>query len=346
MKKKKNYIIILVVVCAVLLIVGVVYFMMGNSDADEKDVTRFEWMEMQGEQYGNNEYVTESPYFEDVDGTPQFVEERTYEQREEVPSGNIQQESSKESELSENKPSEFAKYSTYELPIQLWINTPFEDSGEYYTVKGNLGMDYSVYMSEFNDLTVGDAFVIQDKQFIKGAMLRAEDYPDPNEYRPYTYPVYCKEDDRTYYINAEVWDNTGSRYRWAYYDVLTSAPGDSAEMWERLWNDLGEHEFKISKDAYIISSSEFNGKHGEAMPAFETTDTDEEIRMWYEEDRNATLEHYAYTAKECYDNHIAIDGWCYLTTLSSEYGELEEMACYVTFDDDGIIDSIVVSSVF
>lgn len=276
------------------------------------------------------------------DGTAQFVEKCTYGQQKEAASADIQKKSPVESKSSESGSPEFAKYSTYELPIQLWINTPFEDSGEYYTVRGNLGMNYSVYSFEFNKLSAGDSFVIWDKQFVRGKMLRAEDYPDPNEYQPYTYSVYCAEDDRTYYINTAVWDNTGSRYRLAYFDVLTSVPGDATEMWERLWSDLGEHEFKIAKDAHIISSSEFNGIQ---YPARESN-TEEEWRMWLEEDRRDILERYAYTAEECYDNHIAIDGWCYLTTLTSEYGVLDEMACYVTFDDNGVIDSIVVNSVF
>lgn len=86
------------------------------------------------------------------DQTTQFGEKCTYEEQ--------------EIDLSDGS-SEFVKYSTSELPIYLWINTPFEDSGECYTVKGNLQISYSVLIKDFNQLRIGDHFTVLDKEFMR-----------------------------------------------------------------------------------------------------------------------------------------------------------------------------------
>lgn len=80
--KKKNFLIIFFIAIAVVLlaVVGVISFRHFNSRHDDKivssynddDITRFEWMEMLGKQFGFTEYENTQPVFSDVDDACEY----------------------------------------------------------------------------------------------------------------------------------------------------------------------------------------------------------------------------------------------------------------------------------
>lgn len=254
-----------------------------------------------------------------ADGTSGFVEACTYE------SSHALFGASEESTppQSGQEKTEFARYSTYSLPIRLQINSPFEDAGEYYTVTGRLTINYTIDTAEFDELQEGDTFMVQDKQFVKGSMLTADDYPDyvylNTAYLPQLYPLYCAEDDHTYYIDTRFRLDWGSRYGLEYYSLLYDNPvllagsDEGMAAWQVVQNDIGEVELIIAKGAYITSIGQ------------------EEV----------------YTAEDCYNNHIAIgvDGYD-LPTLSVGGNRWETIDCYITFDANGMIDYIGIPEFF
>lgn len=67
LKNKKSLGLIIISVCAVILLIGIICVIKGNFNSDEKAVTRYEWIEMLGEQFGINEYSNAKAYFVDVD---------------------------------------------------------------------------------------------------------------------------------------------------------------------------------------------------------------------------------------------------------------------------------------
>lgn len=260
-------------------------------------------------------------YEQYMNGGAGFVDECTYGKQAGTPLEESSGPEDIQEEVFSNGATEFVKYHTYELPIELRITSPFEDSGEYYTVRGELNIDYTVDASEFDALQEGDTFAMQDKRFVKGRMLADDDYPDYvylGEPLPQIYPVYCVEDDTTYYIDATIGLDWGSRYGSEYYlllydnPVLVAGSYEGVAAWRTVGNDVGEFEFKIAKDAYISSVAE------------------QEL----------------YTAEDCFNNHIAIgfDGYD-LPTLSVWGSVRDGIDCYVTFDANGVINSIVIQEI-
>ena len=67
MRNKKNLGLIIISVCAVLLLIGIICAVKKGSDTKENVVTRYEWIEMLGEQFGICKYSNTEPYFKDVD---------------------------------------------------------------------------------------------------------------------------------------------------------------------------------------------------------------------------------------------------------------------------------------
>lgn len=149
----------------------------------------------------------------------------------------------------------FLEYSTYELPIALYLSSPIEDMGDYCKVKGRLEVEYAILISDFDDIEEGESFIIQDKEFVLGDRIKEV----PN----YVYSVYCVEDDCTYYICRGMPETVGSRFGDSYVTVLYDIPDSDfvMETMRPLINDLGEQDFIINKDAYIVSS----GKLGELI---------------------------------------------------------------------------------
>lgn len=238
-------------------------------------------------------------YEQYANGGAGFVDECTYGKQEETPLEDQREESFESDDIQEEsatyEATEFAKYHTYELPIELWITSPFKDSGEYYTVRGELSIDYTVDASEFDALQEGDTFTMQDKRFVKGRMLADEDYPDYvylEEPLPQIYPIYCVEDDTTYYIDSTIGLDWGSRYGSEYYLLLYDNPVfetgsyEGVAAWRVVGNDVGEFEFKVAQDVPI-------------------------------------------------------------TSVSGRIAELtgDMLSCYVTFDANGVIDSIVIRDI-
>ena len=73
MRNKKNLGLIIISVCAVLLLIGIICAVKKGSDTKENVVTRYEWIEMLGEQFGICKYSNIEPYFKDVDAdSPYF----------------------------------------------------------------------------------------------------------------------------------------------------------------------------------------------------------------------------------------------------------------------------------
>lgn len=261
------------------------------------------------------------------DKTVQFVDECTYGEQEEtsISDGTL----------------EYAKFSTYEPPIYLWINTPFEDSGDYYMVKGNLQISYAVLDKELNKLSIGDHFIILDKEFILEEQLKIEEFPAQ------IYSVYCVSDDCIYYIQTKVSLDFGSRFGDSYYPICRSIPDYDCivESMEIITRDLEVHEFKVAKDAYITSSMEI-GRNRYMDVAFDTSGlSEEEIFALKERQRITDLGSFAHIAEDCYKNHIFIDDWIDITNFSSVYGEMDfPILCYVIFNENGVIDTIICDS--
>ena len=60
-------------IALLILLLGIVYATKEDSRQDENTVTRYEWMEMLGEQFGTKEYNNSKPYFKDVNAdSPYF----------------------------------------------------------------------------------------------------------------------------------------------------------------------------------------------------------------------------------------------------------------------------------
>lgn len=271
------------------------------------------------------------------DKTVQFVDECTYGEQEEKSSESVQQDTSLP-----NGTTEFPRFGTYELPVDLWITAPFEDSGDYYTVKGNLRINYSILYMDFDKLQKGDSFTILDKEFILGERLKIEEFPEK------LYSVYCVNDDCTYYIQTKISTNFGSRFGLPYYSICRSIPYYDAiyGSMEYLSDDLGVHEFKIPKDTYITSLVEIAGNEYMSM-AFEATGlSEEEIFALKEEQRKEDLARFAHTAEECFENHVLFDDWLDIANFSSVYGEMDfPIECYAIFDENGVIDTIILADI-
>ena len=143
--------------------------------------------------------------------TAQFVDECTYGKQEED-SLDDQQEATSSSDGS----TEFARYYAYELPVGLSVTGPFEDFGDYYTVKGFLKIYYGIGYEEFERIDNGDSFWILDKQFTKGEGFQKEGFPE------LIYPVYCLDDGVEYYICTTVSKDFGREIDRPYYYLYDS----------------------------------------------------------------------------------------------------------------------------
>lgn len=264
----------------------------------------------------------------------QFVKECTYVKSEENASEKVRRETS----LTDVE-SEFTQFSDYEGPIDLWITAPFEDAGEYYIVKGNLQISYSIFPGDFNKLHPGDRFTIANRDFILGGQLETEDFPAE------IYSVYCENDDCTYYIQTKVALDYGS-VNWGY-PICCSIPDYDAiyESMEILSNDLEMDEIKIAKDTYITSLTAMDHYSDYFIAVDVSGMSEEEILAAEEERRQEALKRIAHTAEECFENHVLVDDWLDIANFSSAYGELDfPIHCYTAFDENGEIDIIVLNS--
>lgn len=235
--------------------------------------------------------------------------------------------------------SDFTQFSDYDGPIDLWINAPFEDAGEYYIIKGSLQISYAVLARDFNTLHPGDRFTVRDKEFVLGDRLETEDFPGK------IYSVYCVNDDSIYYIQTEV-VSVYSGMNGDCYPICRSIPDYDAiiESMEFLSSDLDVHEIKIAKDTYITSLIEMSHYTGYLIAVNEEM-SEEEILALEEESRQRALAEIAHTAEECFENHVLIDDWLDIANFSSVYGELDfPILCYTAFDENGEIDIIIFDS--
>lgn len=263
----------------------------------------------------------------------EFVKECTYVKPEEDAPRTVRQKPS----LSERKP-DFTQLSDYEGPIELCISAPFEDAGEYYIIKGNVQVSYSILQRDFNKLHPGDRFTIRDKSFILGDRLETEEFPAE------IYSVYCENDDNTYYIQTKIALDYGSIN--FGYPICRSIPEYEAiyESMLILNSDLGLQEIKITKDTYITSLMEMSD-YTDYLIAVEEGMSEEEQLALEEENRQRALAEIAHTAEECFENHVLIDDWLDIANFSSVYGELDyPVYCYTLFDENGEIDMIIWNS--
>lgn len=242
-------------------------------------------------------------------------------------------------EKTSEETTEYTEYSNYELPITLWINAPFEDFGEYYVVKGNLEIDYTISCADFNRLSKGDAFTILDKEFILGERLKLEDFPAP------IYSVYCVNDECAYYLQTKLSLDFGSRFHTSYYTLCKSVPEYDFiyESMEVASSSLGEVELKIPKDAYIASTMKISEEYHVATIEVSGL-SEEEIFARKEEQRKEILARFAPTVEESFENHILVDDWLDITHFSSIYGDGEmnnPILCYIIFDENGVVDTII-----
>lgn len=230
------------------------------------------------------------------DKTVQFVDECTYEEQEETSS-------------TEETP-EFAKYSTYELPIGLSVKGPLEDAGDYYTIKGSLIIYYGIGYEEFDQLGDGENFTILDKQFVKGEGFQREGFPE------LIYPAYCMDDECEYYICTTVSKDFGRSIDRPYYYLYDSISDydDSVSLMEEIHDDWEIPELKIAKDASISS---------------------------------LLLDAQSYLAEECYINNIFLNDFYSIasySTVDRNLNEDEYMFFNITFNENGIVDSMILYS--
>lgn len=227
--------------------------------------------------------------------TGQVVAECTYEKEESIVS---------------DETSEFAKYSTYELPIELWVHGPIKDAGDYYTIKGHLGINYGIGYEEFEHLDEGDHFTILDMQFIKGDGFSKEGFPE------LIYPVSCIDDAREYYICTTVSKDFGRSIDRPYYYLYDSISDydDSVRLMECICDEWDVLELKIAKDALISSLIQ---------------------------------PEQSYTAEECLMNNIFLDDYYSIATYSTVNRDIDEeefMFFNIIFDENGIVDSMILYS--
>lgn len=243
------------------------------------------------------------------DGTAGFVDECTYGKQK----GSLQEEI-KQEEIKKEQ-SEFAKYSTCEVPMWLHVYGAFEDKGDCYAVDGSLYIRCAVKKSEFDRLEEGEEFTINDHKYIKGVekILSTED----EKYEISTCSIYSIDEKRTYFVDYEeesyelFGNNNGSLfYSVNKYDIIDEE-NLIIEFPENIevWDYVGDHEYEIAKDA-VVSSTYCREK--------------------------------TYTAKECYENNLEIAGLLYRVTPPADdyilkYGQIS----YVTFNSEGKINSII-----
>lgn len=271
------------------------------------------------------------------DGTSGFVEECTYGKKNTA----IVENTEKEDSFSETA-SEFAAYQDYTLPIALLVNGPFEDAGDYYTIKGKLQIDYTIDVQEFKGIGNEADFTIRDKHFVKGAAFQTEDFPST------LYPVYCVEDDCTYYIVEKFSLEFGSLFRAPYYTLCRSIPDYDGiyESMATVHDELLEGEFRIAKDAGITSLMEM-ALHHMTILAFDASGlSEEEIREREKEAWKSALKSEFYTAEECYTDHILLDDYYNIAEYTTAYGGMDGrfQLFYITFDENGMIDSMIMNS--
>lgn len=292
------------------------------------------------------------------DSTVQFVDECTYEEQKKTFSENPESSSALEDEMPEQEASQFSWLGTYEMPIMLWLNSPFEDSGEYYTVKGYLRIEYCISTDDFDKLSEGDHFTVLDKEFVLGGVQsQTREYDYPIKY----YPVYCANDDCTYYIVPECITDLRSRFGAKYYTICSSLWWDAYEQ-DPVFSKTDVQEFKIAKDTYITSTGEMSKYRLETLKAlglsdyeilvlqeqngnwymtetFETSElSGEEIFALKEGQRKEALGRFAHTVEDCYKNHIFIDDWLDITRSDIYF------IFYVIIDENGVIDTLIEDS--
>lgn len=282
----------------------------------------------------DNAPIKRGLHFEIVPGErAEFVKECTYDENKEISRPNVEKENSVSEETTE-----FAKYEDYSLPIKLIVKEPLVDEGDYYTIKGELRIDYTINAAEFNRIGNEGTFTIRDKNFVKGAAFQTEEYPAT------LYPVYCVEDDCTYYVMGKFTLDFGSWFKAPYYTLCHSIPIDDAtySSMTPVREEL-EGEFRIAKDASITSLFEISDI---AVAAFDVSGlSEEEIRKYEKKGWKSALQSHSYTAEECFTNHILIDDYYNIAEYSTPYGEMDGiMIFYITFDENGMIDSMIMNS--
>ena len=272
-------------------------------------------------------------------GTAAYVNECTYGKEEGETVKFERQEGTGDSENKDNSVLKdtmtYSDYSKYELPITLYLNSPIDDMGDYYKVKGRLYIDYTIPTGDFDNIEEGESFIIQDKEFVLGDKII-------NEFPNYVYSVYCVEDDCTYYICRGMSETFGSRFGGGYVTVLHDIPvGESGDFFSSdmrpLTMDFGEQELLIHKDAYITTLFEL-GDIIITAREYDPSQTEEDIFNYKEESRKSQLESRGHTVEECIKEKILLDGWYDITDNSLE------MWFYVTFDENGAIDSMIMDS--
>ncbi|MCM1263320.1 MAG: hypothetical protein NC313_11435 [Butyrivibrio sp.] len=210
------------------------------------------------------------------------------------------------------------EFSAYAQPVWLLINSPFEDMGEYYAVDGSLQLAYSVFCNDFDKLQIGDHFTISDREFVLREKLDKEEFPAG------LYSIYCLNDGNLYYIQTKVSFDFGSSSGDEYYPICCSIPDYDfiTESMEFLLDDLYTGNIKIAKDTRITSLMEISES--------------------------------VYTAKECFEEHILIDDWLDITTLTYvldngdegyAYGEMAPpLFCYAILNKNGEVETIIYNS--
>lgn len=251
------------------------------------------------------QFVDECTYGKQEETLLENQGENSPESQEEVSLENQQEESPSLDELTE-----FVKYYAYELPIGLSVNGPLVDSGDYYTIKGSLIIYHGIGYEEFDSLSNGDSFWILDKQFTKGEGVLKEGFPE------LIYPVYCLNDGVEYYICTTVSKDFGKRIDRPYYYLydFVSDYEDSVRLMEEIHDDWDASELKIAKEA-IIST--------------------------------LTSPEQSYTAEECYNNNIFLNDYYSMANYTTVYGDLSDeefMFFNITFNEKGVVDSMILYS--
>lgn len=277
------------------------------------------------------------------DNTTQFVDACTYGEKENLGNDNqekeVLEETVKEETVSSESGTDFAGYFNYELPIAFCMNSPMEDYGDYYLVNGHLWIEYCIDCYDFNKMKEGESFTLQDKQFIKGKAFRPEGFSED------IYEVYCVDDDCIYYIYSGLYYDYGSRFQIDYYTLCYDIPDPDSpyEEMRPVSNKFGEQELKIEKDALVTSVGEC-GPIIEEVCEYDPNETELERFYRDEEQRKAALKRYGHTVEECIKDEILLDDYWKFGKNSNLYGGYASKVFYITFDESGMVDTMIMDS--